>query len=168
MTHDSLLSKQASSMARLMETSEDAGSLWSPEELGDILIHQLAAPLAQDLKSVGGGRGALEAASLSPPVPPIETFGDLFLHSSPPLELLQLVKRFAKSCRSGRESPLPDEIATILYFVTIVVARLRRGASISGLDDQSLRAGLEWTLAQPWLDEDTRGLLQEGLDSLPQ
>jgi hypothetical protein len=154
------------SLARLLEVSDQGVSPWTSHELGDILEHQLIAPLAPDLETIEGGPAAMRRATDDGHGPPICTFRDLFSHPNPPEDLLDLVKRFAKQCRRQPESPLPDEIATILYFLAIVVARLRRGRRISGLDDQSLDAGLHWALDQSWLDNVTRAVLQDGLASL--
>jgi hypothetical protein len=93
-------------------------------------------------------------------VPAIKTFRDLLRHSHPPVELLELTKRFAKRCRSCPDSPLPDEVATVLYFLAIVVAQTKCRARISGLDGEALRHGLDWALGQSWLDADIRRLLR--------
>jgi hypothetical protein len=96
----------------------------------------------------------------------IRTFRELFQHPHPPVEFLEATKRFAKRCRNQPESPLPDEITTLLYFLAIVVARTRCGVRISGLDGEALRTGLDWALEQPWLDPTVRELLREGIASL--
>jgi hypothetical protein len=73
-----------------------------------------------------------------------------------------LTKDFAKACRISADSPIPREIATVLYFASIAVARLRCGRRITELTDTAVRKGLDWALGQPWLDEATRRLLEEG------
>ena len=55
----------------------------------------------------------------------LKSFGDLLHHPNPPLELLRLTKDFAKACRLSRSGPLPREIATLLYFASIIVAWVR-------------------------------------------
>ena len=57
-------------------------------------------------------------------------------------------------------SPLPRDIATVLYFAGIVVALTRCGERISQLDDAALRAGIEWAMSLPRLDEETRDALE--------
>jgi len=89
------------------------------------------------------------------------TFGDLLHHPQPPLEMLQRVKRFAKACKVKAEGPLPPEVATVLYFASIVVALLRCEARISELDNKAIRTGTEWALAQTWLDQPTRSIFEE-------
>jgi hypothetical protein len=76
--------------------------------------------------------------------------------------LLELTRRFAKACRSRTGAPLPDEIATVLYFASIVAAMLRCGRRISKLDDEALVHALDWALDQPWLDASMRDLLCRG------
>lgn len=166
MSRDKPLPDETASLARLLDISNRATSPWDPAELGEILEHQLATPLASDLESFEGGWPALLAAAGNHAGPPIRTFGELLSHPDPPKELLGLVKRFAKHCRRQAESPLPDEIATVLYFLAITVARLRLKVPVSGLDDPTLAAGLQWALDQSWLDDTTRTLLRQGLSSL--
>lgn len=147
--------------AKMMDLHTEGQPLWSPEELGAILEHQLAAPIAFDLGAMDPGL-SVRLPSLTAGEPPVKTFHDLFHHPYPPLELLLLTKDFAKRCHYWPDSPLPDEIASILYLLTIVAAMTRCHRSISRLDNNALRYSLEWALSQSWLDESTRKLLREG------
>jgi hypothetical protein len=161
--HDSeYLGSQAESLARMMDLDSQRGSLWSPAELQAIFEHQLDAPLADDLAKADAA-----AATRLRDGPPVEgrairTFRDLFAHPRPPLELLDLTKRFAKQCRKDRDGPLPEEIATALYFLAIVKA-MTAGRRISELDDQALRFGITWALEQPWLDAASAAIFRAGL-----
>jgi hypothetical protein len=47
-----------------------------------------------------------------------------------------------------------------------VVARIRCAKRITKMDERSLRFSLNWALRQPWLDESTRGILQQGLNAI--
>ena len=77
----------------------------------------------------------------------------------PPLELLELVKDFAKANADHPENGLPKEIAAVLYYGCIAAALVRLKARISKLSDAELRRGLGWAVEQPWVDEETRQLL---------
>jgi hypothetical protein len=127
----------------------DGVGLWRQDEMGSILRHQLSAPLETDLATA-------DAATV-----PRMTFGELLHHPHPPVEVLRRVKGFAKACKVVSDGPLPSEVATVLYFATIVVARLRCGQRISELDDEALRIGTEWARAQKWVDEPTRSIFDE-------
>jgi hypothetical protein len=163
MSRDESTHDETTSLARLLRVSDENASPWDTRELGDILAHQLAAPLVSDLEKIEIGPIAWPTGGGQQYAPPIRTYRDLLFHPNPPVELLELVKGFAKRCRSQPDSPLPDEIATLLYYLAITVARLRCGRRISGLDDQALHVGLQWTLSQPWLDQATRNLLEQSL-----
>jgi hypothetical protein len=91
---------------------------------------------------------------------PLRTFGDLFRHPRPPLELLQATKQFAKYSRTHEES-LPGELSTVLYFLAIAAAWTKSGRRITGLDVEPLRIGISWARQQPWLDENSRAILAE-------
>lgn len=94
--------------------------------------------------------------------PPIRSFRDLFQHPKPPIELLDLTRRFAKACRSQGDSPLPAEIATILYLSSIAAALARCGQRITTLDDHAVCNGFDWALEHGGLDALTRRLLEGG------
>ncbi len=150
------------SLMHLMDLDLLGTQHWKPEELGSILAHQLAAPLAGDLRRYVAD---LDHKLASAPAR-ARTFGQLLFHAQPPVELLEGVKRFAKAARADPESPLPDEIATVLYFAAIVSAMLRCGQRITRMDDEALRYSLDWARKQVWLDAQTRALFDEASAAL--
>jgi hypothetical protein len=77
-----------------------------------------------------------------------------------------LTKDFAKRHLGHPESPLPPEIAKVLYLASIIVAMLRCHRRITRLRDAELREGLGWAMNQQWLDEPTRSLFREGLKAV--
>jgi len=153
-------------LADVMGLATKEGDLWAPADLGAILRHQLAAPLADELgpldERVGDKLDAHRAAGGGA----LDTFGDLLRHPRPPVEMLKLTKRFARRSKGHPAAPLPGRVATILYVASIVAARTRRSARISRMDDQALRVGILWALEQPWLDESIRRLLTDGLGAV--
>ena len=165
MGNEPLENAPAETLAELMNLEADA-SPWSPDELVAILRHQLAAPVQFDLTYLEKKRPPSLDTLHSVQGPPIASFRDLFHHPHPPIELLRSTKEFAKTSRSRSEAPLPEEIATLLYLLSIVAAVTRLGRRITKLDDQGLRHALEWALDQPWVDDRTRALLQEGLRAI--
>lgn len=150
-------------VARLFDLDNDTERLWRDEELGAILRHQMGAPLQVDLVSLGRDmavkvRNLADAQGLT-----LKSFGDLLAHPHPPVELLKVTKDFAKACRLSPHSPVPHEIASVLYFASIAAAMVRCRRRITVLSDADLAGGLCWTLARTWLDAPTRALLEEGL-----
>ncbi len=158
---------RAKELAALMASGEERARLWRPEELAAIFRHQLSAPMLVDLggfdartekklKLVSEAQGLL-----------LKSFSDLFHHPAPPVELLELVKNFAKANLDHPESGLPGEIAAALYYISIASAFARLDSRISQLPDADLRRGLTWTIEQRWLDESAKGILAEALKKLP-
>ena len=138
----------------------------TPGEPGAVLRHLLAAPVPLDLSaltaaSAGKIRNWADSQGLL-----LKSFGDLFAHPHPLVELLELVKEFAKEHRTDAESPLPREVATVLYYASIAVALVRCGHRITRHDDATLRQGFQWGIDQAWVDEPVRNLLREGLARL--
>ena len=82
------------------------------------------------------------------------TLGELLADEKPSIELLQLVKKFAKLCKRNPENPLPSEIVMFLYYVSITVALVRLNETISDLPPSTLVRGLIWLKAA--LDEPRR------------
>jgi len=163
MSHEEPIRSEATLLAKMLDVADSGALPWHPDELGAILEHQFDAPLESELetkavKRARNGPSSCEAAEHS-----IRTFRELFEHSCPPVELLEATKHFAKRCRNQPDSPLPNEITTLLYFLAIVVARTRCGVQISGLDGQKLRKGLDWALKQPWLTPGVHSIIREGI-----
>ena len=156
----------ARSLSHMFDLHLDDARLWQPEELGAILEHQLAASVEYDLGRLDKDLAERLAAIESAGGPPINSFKELLHHPHPPVEIVELTKRFAKACRSDPGGPLPDEVATVLYLLAIVVAMTKCRQRITRLDDQSLRHSLRWVLGQNWLDQATRKLFEEGYSAL--
>ncbi len=148
------------SLVHLMDLDLLGTQHWRPEELGAILAHQLAAPLVGDLRRYAPDLDRKLAAARA------RTFGQLLFHTQPPVELLDAVKRFAKASRADPDSPLPDEIATVLYFAAIAAAMVRCGQRITHMGDEALQYGLAWVRRQAWLDPQSRALFDEASAAL--
>jgi hypothetical protein len=154
------------SLAKIMDACDGGRAPWGKEELGAILEHQLSSPLAADLLAFDGNAAACLKTFAGKGKSGIATFRDLFHHPRPPIELLELTKRFAKRCRSDPENPLPEEISTVLYFLSVAAAMTCWQRRISQLDTEALQEGIEWALAQSWIDDHTRRTLSEGLKAI--
>ena len=140
---------------------------YRPEELGSILQHQLCTRVEFDLGSLdAGSRRLLQAAGACGEGGVIRTFRDLFTVPHPPIHLLQLTKNFAKSHLKHPESPLPPEIATVLYYSSIATAWVRLDRRISELTLADLSRGFGQMLSEPWLDKELRGLFVDALDRM--
>ena len=153
-------------LATLFDLAPDDERLWRDDELGAILRHQLTVPLQVDLINLERGlalkvRTLAESQGLT-----LKSFGDLLTHPHPPVELLKITKEFAKACRLSPHSPVPREIASVLYFASIAAALVRCRCRITGLTNDALADGLHWVLARPWLDAPTRTLVEESLQLL--
>jgi len=139
---------------------------WSADELRVILKHQLQSPAQFDLGNMpairrDGLRMLSQAEGLL-----LKSFADLLHHPRPPIELLEELRKFAKANIAHPNGALPVPICHVLYYGSIVAARIRCGRQISQLTDAELRDGLEKLLRQSWLDQPTRALLSEGLEFL--
>jgi hypothetical protein len=150
-------------LAALLAAGEAPSGLWRPEEMAAIFRHQMAALLEADLGGLTPPAARRLEAMAAAQGAPARSFADLLRHPSPPLELLEMVKDFAKTNADHPENGLPKEIAAVLYYACIAAALLRLKARISKLPDADLGRGLRWAAAQPWLDEETKQLLARAL-----
>ena len=154
---------RAEKLATLMATGEERARLWRSDELAAIFRHQMAAPMLVDLGTFDA-RTATRLRSLSEAHGLLlRSFADLFHHPTPVIELLELVKDFAKANMNHPESGLPEEIARALYYTSIAAALAGLDARISQLPEAELERGLRWTMEQAWLDERTKELLAKAL-----
>jgi hypothetical protein len=152
-------------LASLLD-EDSSQRIWSEAELGAILKHQMAIPIAVDLSgqkkaaaqqliAVCAGQGML-----------LKSYEDLFEHEHPPFELLKIIKDYAKTCLSAKNSPLPSEVASVLYYATIAAAMVRCRRRISTLTDDKLRKGFKWVLTRPWKDKAISKLVKQAMSSL--
>ncbi|HZK79572.1 MAG TPA: hypothetical protein VFC46_00860 [Humisphaera sp.] len=141
---------------------------WQPDELRAVLKHQLSAPVEFDLGMMDAGSAARLKTLAAAQRLLVSSVYDLLHHPQPPIELLEMLKDFARSHRQHRDSPLPAEISTLLYYAAILVARLRCRRRITDLNDAVVVQGVEALIKCDWLDAATRALLQEGLADLTQ
>jgi hypothetical protein len=136
---------------------------WQPAELEAVLRHQLAAPVEFDLAGMGEAvADRLRTLAASQGLV-LKSVGDLLRHPHPPIELLEMLKDFAKAHVLHPRSPLPREIAAVLYYASIFAAMSRCDRQITKLDSDRLRAGVAELLPQEWLDQSIRALFIEGL-----
>ncbi len=163
---DAVQKSRANKLAALLATGEERARLWRPDELAAIFRHQISTPMLVDL---GGGdsrtatrlQQICEAQGLL-----LKSFADLFQHPSPPVELLEMVKDFAKANLDHPEGALPAEIASALYYICIAAALVRRDTRISKWPEADLRRGLAWTRVHSWVDAPTRELLAQALEKV--
>lgn len=154
-------------LARVFAATLEDHPPYCREELGPILRHQLSTAIEFDLGSLDpGSQRLLRAAAACGDLGGIRTFRDLFFHEDPPIQLLQLTKDFAKNHLNHPDSPLPPEIAVVLYYGSIIAALVRLNRSLSWLTPADLARGIVQMLSLPWLEDDLRRLFQEGLARL--
>src|SRR5438093_9118024 len=93
---DTMFMSNAAGLARILAQDQPETALWEPEEMRAMWQHQLRAAMEADLSTLPSAksnalRNAPEAIAFGQ-----KSFGELLLHSQPPLVLLQLTKDFAK------------------------------------------------------------------------
>jgi hypothetical protein len=128
------------------------------------LASAIDAPLEFDLNTRIREATTTYAEASATTLTPPKTFRELLTGPHPPIELLKLAKDFAKTHAKADNGPLPRDIATMLYFANVAVALVRYGERITKLDDDKLRKGVEWAIAQSWLDETSRGWFYGGAE----
>ena len=162
-----LRSSDPRALSKLMKLDTSTDGLWDHSDLAAVWQHQLSATLEFDLTIKDPGQKRRIATLSTSTGRPLRTFRDLLYHANPPVELLRLTKVFAKASPKDKDRPLPNGIAAALYYSSIVAAFIRCGERITRLTNLELREGVKWAVAQPWLDDPTRALFQEGLKRLP-
>jgi hypothetical protein len=133
------------SLVRMLEIDDSTQREWHDAEVGAMLKHQLAAPIASELKLTPARRDELAKAK-------IVTFADLIDGSKvlPPLWVLEETKQFAKLNLGRIEGPL-RQVATVLYYTAIAVALARHQKRITDLNSDQLKSGLAWVQGQAWI-----------------
>lgn len=137
-----------------------------------MLRHQLAAPLAFDLGNALPDKLAVraldpalqEAGKLG--IKSFKSFQDLFTHANPPLELLVSAKNiFKRQSGSAADRRPEQQVAYVLYLLTILMAKARCGRPITKLGDDAVSRSAQWALSQEWVDAATKSLLTQALQT---
>jgi hypothetical protein len=156
-SRDELDKRQPSELAQALSITPDAPEKLSDEELGAVLRHLLESPLSIDL--MAGQHGS---ANIGDSV----SFGQLLADDRPSADLLQRVQRFAKACKTNADGPLPQEVASVLYFAAIIKSMVALNQRTSALGDTALVTGVRWSLERSWLTTSLRKLLESGMQQL--
>jgi len=139
---------------------------WLEDDLRDLLQHQLEMPLAKELYLEASQLRALELAGSDSVQQPLRTFGDLLTHDAPPVWLLESVKEFAKTADSRHDHPLPEKIATALYYLTIASALVRLKRQITSISEDGIFEGLTWLIRQTWVGAREKRLATQATEGL--
>lgn len=153
-------------LAELLEVDGSRDRVWHDDELAAVYRHQLSAGIRCDLAGLNARLADQVKLLASSTDLILKSYADLFHHPNPPVELLVLVKDFAKRCRLSSESALPPDIAAVLYYQSIACALVRCRRRITKLSDDELREGLTWGLSRSWLDATTADLFRECMGRL--
>ena len=155
-------------LARLMGASQNGNDPMFVVDLSAILRHQLEAPIQFGVEAMPETSGKADDGKPKgeDQRPPITNLRELFRHPNPPIEWLRQVKDFAKINREHSDSPMPKEIATVLYYASIAAGWVRHRQRITSLDIAALREGMTWAQSQPWVDGPTRALMTEAITVL--
>jgi hypothetical protein len=129
-------------ISRLMELNAEPQQLWKPQELGEILAHQLSMPATGE--SFGNTN---QPVGQSGP-----TLRQLLTDSKPSLDVLRTVHRAAKADCSSDTALLPRDVALVIYYACIASALVHMNQRISDLDDAKLKQAFSWSLKRKWLD----------------
>jgi hypothetical protein len=135
---------------------------WRDDELGDVLAHQLDAPLHADLLP-GPPNGGDGPSAASAAVPPIVTFRDLLFHPVPPPDLLRAAGAFAAVRLSGAAGAYPPGVARAARAAAWAAERCRGLGPRDGRGDRQAEVEWEWLARQPWADAAVRRLAGDAL-----
>jgi hypothetical protein len=126
-----------------MELTGAPQELWKPEELGEILSHQLKMSASTD---------SFGSADQPGSDPTAQSLRQLLNDPHPSIDLLNKIRRAAKADCNSDAALLPRDTALVIYYACIAAALVRLGQKISDLDDTKLSQAFSWVLRRRWLD----------------
>jgi hypothetical protein len=154
------LEQKTERLAKLFSLNADPIGEWTPNEYKAMWRHQLAQPLLVDLGALPEQR-LWELKQLAKAQGPLlKSMSDLLLHGHPPMDLLLLLKDFAKANRVPGESLLPKDIAAALYYASIAAALVKCHTRISRLSDLELCRAFDWAVTRDWIDAESDALFR--------
>lgn len=152
--------------ASLIDLEPAPQRLWSSAELGAIFRHQLSAAVEFDLAAVHPTAGKRLTSLCAAQQLLVRSFGDLLFHPNPPLELLVMVKDFAKANARSRDSEIPENVARALYYLAIAAALVKHRRRITSVSDHELHDSFRWALDLPWIEGSAKALLVDAVKVL--
>jgi len=155
--------RNTEAIRRLLSVESSAADEWLPDEFGVMLGHQLGTSLAVSVSRLDAARGLGTQQMLEQLGSPSMTFFEALTRGGATVEVLGVVKWFAKECLTSTDPLLPRPIAVYLYVLSIVTALRLHGARISTTPEHKLETDLAWLAGQPWLFGAARGLIEAAL-----
>jgi hypothetical protein len=150
-------------LAELFARDPSRTAVWRPEELGAVLRHQMASAIQVDLVSLTDVQAQRVRLLADAEGLLLKSYSDLLRHPVPPLDLLEIIKDYAKVASATPNGALPPAVARVLYFACIAAALVRRGTRLSSLAPADLREGFAWVLEQDWVDPFLKELCGQAL-----
>ena len=146
----------------LQVVSDSAGqsaTLWQENDYAAIFQHLLSSPLLLVTGPADDQDSRDEQATFG-------TMKTALFAKVPDLQVLALIKRFAKQAFQSNDGQLPEPVALALYYLVICVAMIQTDNAITELTHSQLVEGIDWSLQQTWLDEQTRSVFLAAQASL--
>lgn len=138
--------------------------VWADADRAAVFRHQMGAPVRLELGGLEASRQALVRNILDADATLLASLRGLLERRDAPVEVLTLVKAFAKSTAVHPDAALPRDVAAAIYALTILAAR-RDGHRLTQLSDPQLQSMAQWVRAQPWVDDAARNLIEESFDA---
>lgn len=152
-------------LAELMDGATEIAGGWSAADLRGVLQHQLRTPVAAESEAMTDPSApARFDTEVTAGRDRDETFFDVLARGDPADGALLFVKSYAKRALSASDA-LPHPVAHFLYVASIVRARAAGDEGFSSLSPAMVEAEARRCLTQPWLPDEARELLREGLAS---
>jgi WD40 repeat protein len=136
--------------------------VWADADREAVFRHQMGAPVRLELGALEPSRQALVRNLLDADPSLLASLRGLLERRDAPIEVLMLVKAFARSMAVHPDATLPQDVAAAIYALTILAAR-RDGHPLTRLSDDQLRSMAQWVRTQPWIDDSARRLVEQGV-----
>lgn len=149
------IARTAQSLRGIMNETVDEQPCWTDKDYRGLLRHQLDAPLKDDLGALFADAADIVKKEKT------TTFGALLADASPSVDLLRMVRHFAKKMGARGDDIYPAALAKIIYFAAIAAAEIHAHARISRLSDTELAAGYRWASNQEWVDPTLKKLFEQ-------
>ena len=158
-------SNDRSEFAPLLTRELGRAGDWSESDISDIFHHQMKVPLSVELSNLDPECSARLRAYADDRSLVIKSLSDLLTHPTPPVELLQMIKDFAKANRTQTEEGLPGPVASSIYYLAIASAWVALGRRITTMADEGVVKGLRWTAKRPWIGPAYLGILEQAAET---
>lgn len=156
---------QDRALADLLSGENLPSHVWAEADREAVFLHQLQAPVRLELGGLEPAREALIRGLMDANPGLLTSLRGLLERRDAPVEILAMVKAFARSMAVHPDATLPRDVARAICALTILAA-WRDGRRITTLSEVQIASMGRWVESCDWIDDRSKQIANQATASL--